>query len=135
MRTCGECSLCCKLARVEEVEKPSWTWCKHCDIGHGCRIYHSPDRPRVCQDFKCRWLTDFQLPDEWRPDLVHLFVTGNDSDDFIRIVAEDISYGFPVIEYFRKRGQHVLIAGMNSLIFVQGEGREKPAKIVADWIL
>src|SRR5262245_56261740 len=91
VRKCGECSLCCKLPRVDDVEKPSWTWCRHCDVGKGCSIYES--RPNICREFKCRWLTDTDLPDEWRPDLVHLFVSGNDGDEIMRVVCDDLSYG------------------------------------------
>jgi len=56
-RSCGSCSLCCKLLSIEGVEdRPGWTWCKHCRPGKGgCSIYD--DRPHACRSFVCGWLS------------------------------------------------------------------------------
>jgi hypothetical protein len=65
-RVCGSCSLCCKLLRIEELDKPAGGWCSHCTPGRdGCRIYDS--RPGSCRSFHCTWLTDSRLGAEWRP--------------------------------------------------------------------
>jgi hypothetical protein len=65
-RSCGNCSLCCKLIRVDAFAKPPGTWCSHCAPGRGgCTIYH--DRPTECQDFYCAWMTSPTLGEEWRP--------------------------------------------------------------------
>ena len=65
-RTCGSCSLCCKLPFIEELEKPSGKWCQHCAPGKGgCTIY--PSRPLTCQRFMCLWLTTADLDDRWKP--------------------------------------------------------------------
>ena len=64
-RTCGTCTLCCKLMTVPEVEKPAGEWCRHCDKGKGCRIY--ADRPQRCRDFFCGYLQSEALSDEWHP--------------------------------------------------------------------
>jgi hypothetical protein len=66
-RSCGACSLCCKLSYITELNKPIDTWCPHARPGNGgCSIY--PDRPRSCQDFVCGWLGgELGLPDEWFP--------------------------------------------------------------------
>ena len=37
-----------------EPRKPSYQWCKHCDIGVGCKIYKT--RPQGCKDFLCLYL-------------------------------------------------------------------------------
>ena len=43
-RACGNCSLCCKLLAIAELNKPIDTWCPHARPGRGgCSIY--PDRP------------------------------------------------------------------------------------------
>src|SRR5258708_26024947 len=34
-RACGECSLCCKLIRVDAFAKAPGTWCAHCAPGCG----------------------------------------------------------------------------------------------------
>lgn len=53
--SCGDCTLCCKVMAVEEIEKPADQWCVHCLKGHaGCGIYET--RPQPCRDFECFWL-------------------------------------------------------------------------------
>ena len=54
MLGCGDCTMCCKLVGVQELDKPRDTWCEHCEIGKGCSIYE--DRPQSCDDFECLWL-------------------------------------------------------------------------------
>jgi Fe-S-cluster containining protein len=65
-RSCGDCSLCCKLPRIDAVDKPAGTWCRHCAPGRGgCTIYDS--RPSSCRAFHCGWIVDADLGPEWRP--------------------------------------------------------------------
>jgi hypothetical protein len=66
-RECGECSLCCKLPYMAELNKPIDTWCSHCRPGHGgCTIYS--DRPPSCRRFICGWLfSELKVGDEWFP--------------------------------------------------------------------
>ena len=60
MRTCGSCSLCCKVMEIKELKKPMNKWCSHCAKGGGCSIY--PTRPAECRTFDCLWLKDESLP-------------------------------------------------------------------------
>ena len=64
-RTCGTCSLCCKLAYIPELNKSIDSWCRHARPGAGgCSIY--PDRPTSCRNFTCGWLVGArELGDEW----------------------------------------------------------------------
>ena len=72
-RRCGECSLCCKLLRIEAFNKPVGTWCAHCAPGRGgCTIYET--RPTECREFFCAWLTSPALGPEWRPNKCKMFV-------------------------------------------------------------
>jgi hypothetical protein len=65
-RSCGECSLCCKLAKVDELDKPEGVWCRHCAPGRGgCTIYET--RPPVCRNYFCSWILDSRLGPEWYP--------------------------------------------------------------------
>jgi hypothetical protein len=65
-RSCGDCSLCCKLAKVDELDKPSGVWCRHCAPGRGgCTIYET--RPDVCRNYFCSWIMDSRLGPEWYP--------------------------------------------------------------------
>jgi uncharacterized cysteine cluster protein YcgN (CxxCxxCC family) len=72
-RSCGECSLCCKLLRIDALSKPIGIWCTHCAPGRGgCTIYES--RPAECRDFYCAWLTSAVLGPEWRPNKCKMFL-------------------------------------------------------------
>lgn len=65
-RSCGECSLCCKLAKIVELDKPEGVWCRHCAPGRGgCTIYET--RPPVCRNWNCNWIIEPALGPEWRP--------------------------------------------------------------------
>jgi hypothetical protein len=64
-RACGDCSLCCKLIRVDAAAKAAGTWCTHCAPGRGCKIYDA--RPAECRDFYCAWMASPALGEEWRP--------------------------------------------------------------------
>src|SRR5262245_34979797 len=65
-RQCGDCSLCCKLLNIDELNKPANTWCQHCRPGKGgCSIY--ADRPPDCRTFACGWLTHPEFGDIWKP--------------------------------------------------------------------
>lgn len=65
-KTCGSCTLCCKLMGVEELAKPMGVACVHCRPGKGCGIY--ADRPTGCRAFECVWLMDPEMPHRFRPD-------------------------------------------------------------------
>ena len=64
-RSCGTCSLCCKLVGIEALDKKAGVWCPHCDAPNGCTIYQG--RPKECREFACLWLEDQRLGDEWKP--------------------------------------------------------------------
>jgi uncharacterized protein len=73
-RQCGECSLCCKLPAINELNKPANTWCRHVDHDcGGCSIYQ--DRPSVCRGFTCGWLEDLDFGDEWFPAISKMVIT------------------------------------------------------------
>ena len=52
-RECGDCNMCCKLYSIHEPKdfKKHYEWCKHCEIGVGCKVYK--DRPKTCKDYEC----------------------------------------------------------------------------------
>jgi len=137
MKQCGECTLCCKIPKIAGL-KPSDQWCKNCIIGKGCAIYDH--RPKVCQDFACRWLSDQDMPDAYRPDRVHFYVApGNDSDEVFR-VRVDTDYpeawkDSPIVEAFLNQGKHVVVSVGWQITFLAGRGRPTPEKLVLEWIL
>ena len=72
-RSCGSCTLCCKVMSIAEIGKPQGTWCTHCRPGKGCVIYER--RPTECRSFNCAWLLDDRLGPEWKPDRSKMVVT------------------------------------------------------------
>ena len=65
-RTCGTCTLCCKVMSIDVLGKPVGQWCVHCRIGGGCGIY--VQRPDPCRAFHCLWVAN-PFPDAWAPAL------------------------------------------------------------------
>ena len=55
MRTCGECTVCCFITSIPELEKEKYTPCKNL-CATGCGIY--ADRPTPCSEFECAWLME-----------------------------------------------------------------------------
>ena len=72
-RSCGTCSICCKVMQVDELEKPQGVWCRHCTPGRGgCSIHAT--RPAVCRDFFCGWLISSALGAEWQPSTCKMLI-------------------------------------------------------------
>ncbi len=74
---CQDCTGCCTVFEVKEIEKPFAVPCKYLGatlFGHGCTIYM--DRPDACKRYVCLWLdsqrraefTD-RMPEALRPDV------------------------------------------------------------------
>ena len=64
-RSCAGCTMCCKLLKVEALDKPRQIWCKHCQIGSWCKIYDT--RPLACRQFYCGYLINAPLGEHWKP--------------------------------------------------------------------
>jgi len=77
-RSCGDCTLCCKLPPVASLKKESYEWCKHCEIGAGCKIYK--DRPLDCQAFECFWHAGL-THEEYKPNKVGFYMTMDSAND------------------------------------------------------
>lgn len=71
-RSCGGCSLCCKLIGVASLGKPPGQKCRHSKVGKGCAIYDM--RPKDCRTWSCRWLADFDTAGMPRPDRCHYVI-------------------------------------------------------------
>ena len=72
-RHCGDCTLCCKIMAIEELDKPAGQWCHHCQPSRGCRIYDN--RPPECRQFNCLWLVDIRFGPHWQPAKSKLVLT------------------------------------------------------------
>ena len=75
VKSCGECSLCCKILRINVLEKPAGVWCHHFAKGQGCSIHTAA--PGECRKFQCYWSISETLGEEWRPDRSKLVVWSN----------------------------------------------------------
>ncbi len=65
-RQCGECTVCCRVLPVIELNKPRYIPCEHLSCA-GCGIYRDPKKPAICREFLCEWLVG-NVPEQHRPD-------------------------------------------------------------------
>jgi hypothetical protein len=86
-RSCGTCTLCCKLLPVKSVSKLAGQKCQHQRYGKGCMIY--ADRPRECRTWWCRWLSDPRTQGLSRPDRAHYVI----DLEYDKIVVQDKQTG------------------------------------------
>lgn len=85
-RTCGSCSLCCKLLPIPVIDKGAGQRCQHQRHGKGCAIYS--DRPFACRVWSCRWVSDRTATQEMpRPDRCHYVI--DTVPDHIELANED----------------------------------------------
>jgi len=89
-RSCGDCTMCCKVLAVAAMNKPLLTWCPQCQIGKGCAIYAT--RPAECAEFACLWLLDETMPAELQPNKVK-FVTYPHRDGYLVIDCDPQAKG------------------------------------------
>jgi hypothetical protein len=82
-RQCGSCSLCCKILRVDELDKPMDQWCGHFKSGQGCSIHGS--HPQSCRNYHCMWIISPAMPQSARPDRSKVMFSLD--DDGRRIIA------------------------------------------------
>lgn len=92
MRDCDGCTICCKVMKIRELEKPGNIWCAHCVIGSGCKIY--AERPESCREYECLWLKtqrlDRPLAPELRPDKSKVVIgTLNAGEEVVLYVTPD----------------------------------------------
>lgn len=71
-RSCDGCTLCCKVIRVDVLQKPQWQYCPHCVVGKGCGIYDT--RPEDCRAWMCEYLTNPGMADHWYPKTSHMVI-------------------------------------------------------------
>jgi hypothetical protein len=107
---CGECTVCCTLSVVKELNKEAGETCKHCISKVGCSIYE--ERPQDCKDFECAYLQSGTDNVSLRPDNCNVMFFKKSDRIFGGVVAPkkpitDIARG--QIEAFRKQGYSVVM--------------------------
>lgn len=108
MGECGDCTACCTLSYVKEINKEAWDTCKFCK-NNGCSIYN--ERPQDCRDFECAYLQGANNI-ELRPDKCGImFFKKNDRIFCGALVPDvpitDIARG--QIEAFKQQGFSVIL--------------------------
>lgn len=63
--SCGDCTACCRIFAIAEINKPQHVTCKHL-CGTLCEIYEK--RPRECAEYFCGWRQGLITGIERRPD-------------------------------------------------------------------
>lgn len=88
-KSCGSCSLCCKLFDIDWLEKPkpAGKWCHHCKPGTGCSIWQV--LPERCAQYYCIWRIDPALAPEWRPDRARFLLTHAHQDAPLAVILDD----------------------------------------------
>ena len=85
-RSCGTCSLCCKVYSVQELNKPAGRWCIHSVPGLGCGNH--ADRPPVCSQFFCSWLVDPNLGPEWKPEVCRFVLSADPAYQALTLMVD-----------------------------------------------
>jgi hypothetical protein len=89
-RSCGTCTLCCKVVSVLEIDKPGGVWCPHCVSGKRCAIYQS--RFFSCRVFYCQWMLEQGLGPEWKPDRAKFVLVNTEANRHLTACADP---GYP----------------------------------------
>jgi len=89
-RSCGTCTLCCKIFSVPDLGKPAGKWCKHIVQGKGCGIHET--RPQVCRAFFCQWIYNADLGPEWKPEVSRFVLSIYPGTNSLTVSADP---GFP----------------------------------------
>lgn len=126
---CGTCTLCCKLLAVKELGKPINKWCEFCTPGQGCNIYSA--RPNSCREFECGWLLS-NLPMEFRPDHLHLVITGEDNKIGAAVVHQDPKYPDALNSKNGRKLIDMFARNQKSVIVVTGDKRKIISHSVRD---
>ena len=78
MNTCGDCTECCTVLPIQEIQKHAGKTCENCVLSKGCSIYAT--RPKSCVNFNCNYLVESSVPSVMRPDksgIIFEFITEN----------------------------------------------------------
>ena len=87
-KACGSCTMCCAALEIADLKKPAGPLCANCRLGHGCAIY--ANRPQVCRDFECEWLTRRDLSRRFKPDVAGVILMEDaDSEEYQAVCSPE----------------------------------------------
>lgn len=77
-RECGDCSACCTVLGVIEIDKSAFDPCCHLGSeGIGCGVYGN--RPDSCATYECLWLSGLLPKETDRPDKIGVVFSSTQS--------------------------------------------------------
>jgi len=122
-RSCGSCSLCCKVFPVPPVDdKPAGKWCRHCAPGKGCGIWDS--RPEFCRSYHCHWHFDASLGPEWRPDVAKFLINNEADGVWLSIIVDPAKPNAwkrePYHGKLRRLAATLIAGGKHGLLLIDG---------------
>jgi hypothetical protein len=79
--------MCCSALEIDILTKPAGPLCGN-SCNSRCVIY--PERPQVCRDFECVWLTSRKMAAHFRPDRIGaLFMEDYEVDEYRAVCAPE----------------------------------------------
>lgn len=122
---CGDCTVCCTLSVVHELNKKVGEHCVYC-INNGCEIYGK--HPQVCKDFECAYLQG-GANIELRPDKCGIMFFKKSDRIFCGVLVPEI----PVTDLakgqiisFKKQGYSIVLLKLGEGLHVEvAEGHNK----------
>lgn len=134
---CQDCTGCCIVFAVKEVEKEFGEPCKHLGktlFGQGCQIY--AERPDACARYVCLWLDSQRrkdvekMPENMRPDITHVVLgwpwgTERDTLHVYPFPGHETAWQKPPVSTYLKnillRGAKVVVAVGDKRIALKGD--------------
>jgi len=107
---CGECTVCCTLSVVKELNKEAGETCKHCISNKGCGIYG--EHPQECKDFECAYIESGVKNIDLRPDKCDVMFFRKTDRIFVGAVVPNKTVSDTArgqIEAFKRQGFSVVM--------------------------
>lgn len=137
-RVCGECSLCCRLPRIGDLDKKANVWCVYCEQGKGCNIYQY--RPRVCREYECAWLANPGLADRYRPDLIGLYIASSSFKDTVQVYVDPDrpnswkeGLGKDLLDHMLSLGVHLIVLVGDDRCVISPPEKQPPLELAVRW--
>jgi hypothetical protein len=108
-RQCGDCMMCCKLPRIDELKKPANKMCSHAKVGIGCTQYEN--RPNACRDFYCLWVLQPSFDERWKPNRCGFIIAPTDERALIIVEDPNRPNAYrkePFYSYFKDMAQKII---------------------------
>jgi hypothetical protein len=123
-RSCGTCTLCCKVYPIKALEKPAAKWCTHCMPGKGCSVW-GEQQPDQCRSFFCQWMYDATLGPEWKPDVARFVMNIQDGKALMVAVDPGHRNAWKREPYHRHFRQMALKLFDKNIMIIVGDGINK----------